>query len=459
MTSNCNLPPAVEMPKFLRRMKFVFQPFEYLEQNAQLYGDSFSLPQNDGTSTVYFGQPEALEQIFTADANSLETGRGSRILKFMVGDNSLLLLYGDRHSRQRKLLAPPFHGDRMRAYGITMGEIAQQVSDEWETGKPFNIRESMQEITLSVILRAVFGLDEGNRLEQIRLKISSLLEFASSPLLSAGMFFPVLQKDWGKWSPWGRVLHLRKQVDDLIYALIEQRRAESNQNREDILSLMMSARYEDGGEMSNQELRDELMTLLFAGHETTASALTWAFYWVDYLPEVREKLLKELNELGENPEPNAVAKLPYLTAVCHETLRIYPIVPSATPRIASSPIEIGGYKLPEGTWILPSIYLAHYREEVYPQPKQFKPERFLERQFSPYEFFPFGGGNRRCIGLAFAMYEMKLVLATILSQYQVSRTDKRALTPVRRGLTLATPAGMKMIAKPIKKVAKTAVVI
>lgn len=459
MTSSYNLPPAVEMPKFLRRMKFVFQPFEYLEQNAQLYGDSFSLPQKDGTSTVYFGQPEALEQIFTADANSLETGRGSRILKFLVGDNSLLILQGDRHQRQRKLLAPPFHGDRMRAYGMTMCEIAQQVSDEWQTGKPFNIRESMQEITLSVILRAVFGLDEGNRLEQLRIKISSLLEFASSPLLSAGMFFPVLQKDWGKWSPWGRVLHLRKQVDDLVYDLIEQRRAESNQNREDILSLMMSARYEDGGEMSNQELRDELMTLLFAGHETTASALTWAFYWVDYIPQVREKLLKELNDLGENPEPNAVAKLPYLTAVCHETLRIYPIVPGATPRIASHPIEIGGYKLPKGTWIMPSIYLAHYREEVYPQPHLFKPERFLERQFSPYEFFPFGGGNRRCIGLAFAMYEMKLVLATILSQYEVSRIDKRAVTPVRRGLTLATPAGMKMVAKPVNKIAKTAVVV
>jgi cytochrome P450 len=459
MTSSYNLPPTVEMPKFIRRMKFVFQPFEYLEQNAQIYGDTFSLPHKDGSSTVYFGQPEALEQIFTADANSLETGRGSRILKFLVGDNSVLLLQGDRHQRQRKLLAPPFHGDRMRAYGMTMCEIAQHFCDKWQTGKAFNIRESMQEITLSVILRAVFGLDQGKRLEELRIKISSLLDFVSSPLLSASMFFPTLQKDWGSWSPWGKVLHLRKQIDDLIYALIDDRRVESNQNREDILSLMMSARYEDGGTMSNEELRDELMTLLFAGHETTASALTWAFYWVDYLPEVREKLLKELNDLGENPEPNAVAKLPYLTAVCQETLRIYPIVPSATPRIASSTIEIGGYKLPEGTWIIPSIYLAHYREEVYPQPKQFKPERFLERQFSPYEFFPFGGGNRRCIGLAFAMYEMKLVLAQILSQYEVSRIDKRPVKPVRRGLTLATPAGMKMVAKPVKKLANTTVAV
>ena len=157
MSSDYNIPPKVEMPMFLRRMKFVFQPFEYLEQNAQIYGDTFSLPQKDGTSTVYFGQPEALEQIFTADATSLETGRGSRILKFLVGNNSVLLSHGDRHQRQRKLLAPAFHGDRMRAYGMTLCEIAQQVSDEWRNDKAFNIRESMQEITLRVILRAVFG--------------------------------------------------------------------------------------------------------------------------------------------------------------------------------------------------------------------------------------------------------------------------------------------------------------
>ncbi len=459
MTSSYNLPPSPEMPILLRRMKFVFQPLEYLEDFAQAYGDRFSLPTKDGNNTVYFSDPQAMEQIFTADANTLEAGRGNRILKFLVGDNSLILLDGEIHQRQRKLLAPPFHGDRMRAYGMTICEIARQVSDQWQTGKPFNIRESMQEITLSVILSAVFGLDEGKRLDQLRLKISALLDFVSSPLLSTSLFFGFLQKDLGSWSPWGRVLHLRKQIDDLIYALIEDRRAESNQNREDILSLMMSARYEDGGAMSDEELRDELMTLLFAGHETTASALTWAFYWVDYLPEVREKLLKELNDLGENPEPGVVAKLPYLTAVCQETLRIYPIAINGFPRIALNPIEVGGYQLPKDTWIIPSIYMAHHREEVYPQSKQFKPERFLERQFSPYEFFPFGGGNRRCIGLAFAMYEMKLVLAQILSQYEVSRIDKRAVKPVRRGLTLATPAGMKMVAKPIKKVANTPVAV
>ncbi|MEM9927854.1 MAG: cytochrome P450 [Cyanobacteria bacterium P01_D01_bin.50] len=461
MTNSYNLPQVVEIPKFIRRMKFLFQPFRYLKDLLQTYGDSFIILIKDGQYVVYLSKPEDLEKIFAADRNSIEIVRGNAILKYlvdMVGENSLLLLQGDRHEQHRKLLTPPFHGDRMRTYGMTMCEIAQQVTDKWETGKPFKIRESMQEITFSVILQVVFGLDKGKRFDELQIKISALLDCLISPLLLAGWYFPLLQKDWGTWSPRGKVLQLRKQIDDLIYDLINKRRAESNQNRKDILSLMMSARYEDGGAMSDKELCDELMTLLIAGHETTASALTWAFYWVDYLPEVRKKLLKELNDLSENPEPSAVAKLPYLTAVCKETLRIYPIIANATPRILKAPIEVGRYKLPKGTLINLNIYLAHHREEVYPQPDHFKPERFLERQFSAYEFLPFGGGNRRCIGLAFAMHQMKLVLATILSRYEVARTDKRPLEPVIRGIALAAPAGMKMIAKPVKKVAKTSVI-
>ncbi|NEQ19221.1 MAG: cytochrome P450 [Microcoleus sp. SIO2G3] len=399
------------------------------------------------------------QQIFSTDSGQLEVGRGNRILKFMLGSNSLLLLEGDSHQRQRQLLTPPFHGDRMRAYGETIGEITQQVTDEWKVGKPFHIRAPMQEITLRVILRVVFGLDEGPRLEKIRQLLSSLLDSVGSPLTSVGLFFPFVQKDLGAWSPWGRMLRLVQQIDEMIYALIRERRTQSEQNRQDILSLMMSARYDDGQGMTDEELRDELMTLLTAGHETTASALTWAFYWVDHLPEVRDKLMRELNTLGDSPDPSTVARLPYLSAVCQETLRIYPIAMNGFPRIVKSPIEIQGYTLPVGTAIIPSIYLAHHREETYPQPKQFRPERFLERQFSPYEYLPFGGGNRRCIGLAFAQYEMKLVLATILSRFQVSLVNKRPLRPVRRGLTLALPAGIQTVATPVQKPANTPVLV
>lgn len=455
MTTTNSLPDGPQMPILLRRLKFIFQPLEYVEDFAKAYGDNFTVWSSNHSPLIHFSHPQALQQIFNADSAQLASGGGNRALRILLGDRSLIILDGDRHQRQRQLLSPPFHGDRMRAYGKTICEIAYSVSNEWKTGKPFNIRSSMQEITMRVILRVVFGLDEDERFQKLRQLLTSVLDLMGSPLMSAAIIFSFLQKDLGAWSPWGRIVRNLQQIDELIYGLIRERRAESNQNRQDILSLMISARDVDGQPMTDQELRDELMTLLTAGHETTASALTWAFYWVDYLPEVREKLQTELNSLGENPDPSVVAKLPYLTAVCQETLRIYPIVMSAFLREVKSPIEIMGYKLPPGTVIVPNIYLAHHREEVYPQPKQFKPERFLERQYSPYEFLPFGGGHRRCIGLAFAQYEMKLVLATILSQYQVSLVNKRPVRPVRRGLTLAAPGGMRMVAKPLTKRANT----
>ncbi|MBD2740031.1 cytochrome P450 [Coleofasciculus sp. FACHB-1120] len=453
-----SLPKGPNTPRSLRLMKFIFQPIKYLDDYAKAYGDTFTIQGSQGTPIVYFSQPQDLQTIFNADSSQLDAGRGNSGLEFLMGDNSLLLLDGDRHQRQRQLLTPPFHGERMRAYGQIISEIAEQVMNQWTVGKPFNIRASMQEITLRVILRVVFGLDEGSRLEQLRSLVGSTLDLMSSRFNSSAFFFEFLKRDLGDWSPWGRMLRQLKQIDELIYAQIAERRAEANPNRQDILSLMMSARDEAGQPMTDIELRDELMTLLVAGHETTASALTWTLYWVDQLPQMRDKLLAELDSVDADSDPSIITKLPYLTAVCSETLRIYPIAPNTFVRVVRSPIEIGGYKLPPGALILPSIYLAHHREETYPQPKQFKPERFLERQFSQYEYLPFGGGNRRCIGMAFAMYEMKLVLATIVSRFQVSLVNKRPVIPVRRGLTLAAPEGMKMVATPrLKKPAYTPV--
>ncbi|MEC4814116.1 MAG: cytochrome P450 [Scytonema sp. PMC 1069.18] len=440
-----NLPDGPKVPALLRRMKFVFQPLKYVEDFAKAYGDTFTLRTKNGFNIVYFSHPQALQQIFAADSHQLESGRGNSIFKVLMGPSSLLVLDGDSHQRQRQLLTPPFHGDRMRAYGESIREITQKVSYSWKLGTPFDLRVSMQEITLRVILQVVFGFDEGTRLERIQNRFALWLNLANSPLLSVALFFPSLQKDLGAWSPWGRMMRLRQEIDEMIYTLIRERKTQSDQNRQDILSLMISARDQNGQPMTDEELHDELMTLLVAGHETTASALTWAFYWVDKLPEVRDKLLAELSTLDDNPDPNSITKLPYLTAVCQETLRIYPIATSAFPRTVREPMEIMGYQLPKGTMIIPSIYLAHHREEVYPQSKQFRPERFLERQFSPYEYLPFGGGHRRCIGLAFAQYEMKLVLATILSRFQLSLVNRRPVDPVRRGLTVA-PGRVRMIA-------------
>jgi cytochrome P450 len=240
-------------------------------------------------------------------------------------------------------------------------------------------------------------------------------------------------------------LRQQKQIDELIYAELQERRSHPDSSRSDILTLLMSARDEQGQPMTDQELRDELLTLLIAGHETTASALTWALYWIHSLPEVHEKLLAEINSSSGASDPTVLAKLPYLNAVCQETLRIYPVAMLTLPRIVKSPINIMGYEFEPETTIMGCIYLTHQREDIYPEPKSFKPERFLEKQFSPYQYLPFGGSNRRCIGMAFALFEMKLALATIVSRYQLALTDKHLPKPVRRGVTLSPSSSFKMV--------------
>jgi cytochrome P450 len=427
-------------------LKLVFRPLDYLDEYSQRYGDIFKIGGEKSPPFVYVGNPEAVKQIFTADPAQFESGRGNGVLRYMLGDNSITLLDGERHERQRRLLMPPFHGDRLRTYSQLICNITQEVTDEWTMGKPFVVRPFMQEITLRVILRAVFGLDEGERFQQLRQLLNLVLDALGTPLSSTLLFFPSLRRDWGRFSPWGRFLRIKQQVRQLLYDEIRERREQGDFSRTDILTLLLSARDEAGQPMTDEELHDELMTLLVAGHETTASALTWAFYWIHHLPEVHDKLMADLETLGDGADLMEMARLPYLSAICSETLRIYPIAPSTFIRILKSPMEIGGYQFEAGTALMPSIYLIHQREEIYPEPKRFKPERFLERQYSPYEYFPFGGSNRRCIGAALAQLEMKLVIATIMSRFQLALTSNHPIKPVRRGLTLAPPAGMQMVA-------------
>lgn len=440
------LPDGPQAPQFLRTLKLIFRPLDYLDQYSQRYGDIFKVGGKKGPPFVYVGNPEAIKQIFTADPEQFISGRGNGVLRYMLGDNSLIMLDGERHERQRRLLMPPFHGDRLRTYSQLICNITQEITDEWTMGKPFVVRPFMQEITLRVILRAVFGLDEGERFEQLRHLLNLMLDALGTPVSSTLLFFPSLRQDWGPLSPWGRFLRLKQQVRQLLYDEIRERREQGDFCRTDILTLLLSARDEAGQSMTDEELHDELMTLLVAGHETTASALTWALYWIHHLPEVHDKLMADLETLGDEADPMAMARLPYLSAICSETLRIYPIAPSTFIRILKSPMEIGGYQFEAGTALMPSIYLIHQREDIYPEPKRFKPERFLERQYSPYEYFPFGGSNRRCIGAALAQLEMKLVLATIMSRFQLALTSNHPIKPVRRGLTLAPPAGMRMVA-------------
>ena len=441
---NTKLPNSPKLPQLLQLMQWIADPLGCLDRYSRRYGDIFMLQLTSVSPIVFVSHPQAIQEIFTADPKQFDSGRTSNIIKPIVGDRSLLLIDGNTHSSQRRLMMPPFHGERMQSYSQMICEITKLVASQWEIGKSFEVRTAMQEITLEVILHAVFGLREGERYQQIKPLIAAMLDMTDSPLRSSILFFNFLQKDWGEWSPWGKMMSRKRQIHDLLRAEIKERQSLSEITGNDVLSLMTSARDENGQPMTEAELLDQLMTLLVAGHETTATALAWAFYWVHKLPNVREKLLAELASLGDNPDPLAVSKLPYLSAVCSETLRLYPVLPLTLLRVANSPIKIMGYEFEANTMIAPCIYLTHHREDIYPEPTQFKPERFIERQFSPYEYFPFGGGNRRCIGFALALLEMKLVLATVLSNYQLTLDDRQTVKPQRRGLTIVPSGGVRL---------------
>ncbi|QSJ18282.1 cytochrome P450 [Nostoc sp. UHCC 0702] len=445
---NFQLPNGSQTIPLFQTLRAIFQPIELLESSHERYGDIFMSNFSVLPPQLIISSPQAIQEIFTADSKLFDSGSGNSLLQPLVGANSVILLDGDRHSQQRKLLMPTFHGERMRAYGQAICEITQQAISQWTIGQEFIARPQMQNISLQVILKTVFGLKQGERYQQIKQVLIAMLDTFNSPWKSSLLFFKFLQKDLGAWSPWGNYIRQRQRLDELVYQEIHERRTQGELAGDDILSLLMSSRDEKGEPMTDVELRDELMTMLFAGHETTAIALAWALYWIHYIPEVREKLLQELNSIDvKNANPTTIAQLPYLNAVCSETLRIYPIAFFSLPRILRDDMQLFGYYLPKGMYLSVCIYLTHHRPDIYPEPKQFRPERFLERQFSPYEFLPFGGGNRRCIGMAFAMFEMKLVLATILSRYSLQLLESRPLLPVRRGLVFTPAGGVHLMVK------------
>lgn len=442
-------PNNLKTPSFLQKLQWVFDPVGYMERAAHRYPDIFTTKIGGGEDSFIFVQhPQALQQILTNDRKQFTApGHLSGILQPLVGNYSILLLDGEDHKRERKLLMPSFHGDRMQVYGQLISNLIEKVINQIPLNQPFKALDVTQKITIQVIIEVIFGLHEGERCEEIIQKSRALLNFLNSPLSASLLFFPSLQKDLGVWSPWGYFLKLRKQLDDLLYAEINDRRNNPAPERTDILSLLMSVRDEIGEQMTDQELRDELITFLLAGHDTTALAMAWGLYWIHREPQVREQLLKELDSLGNSPDPMSIFRLPYLTAVCNETLRIHSVAMLSFPRVAQEPIELLGHKLDKGTIVAGCLYLMHQREDLYPEPKKFKPERFLERQFSPYEFIPFGGGVRRCMGEALAQFELKIALAAIVSRYELELADNRPVKPQRRGVVLAPKGGVKMVLK------------
>ena len=467
-TDKTKLPPTVKTPAIVTMIQALLDQFGTLEKYQKKYGEIFYSPKSSlYPANVIFSNPQAIEQFFTADPSLFEVDRQSTApIRALLGDNSLILLDGIEHKRHRKLLMPPFHGERMKSYGQTMVEVTKEVIDRWQVGQTICIRDYTQEISLQIILRTIFGLDEGQRYDRLKEILVDWLEIFNSRLNSFFLLFPVLQKDLGALTPWGKFLRQKRQIRDILEAECDRRRQNPDTLGEDILSLLIEARYEDGRSMSNEEIRDELMTMLFAGHETTASTLAWSVYWLHRLPQDGQKCKAELSSLRENAEFTDIVKLPYLSAVVSETLRLNPVV-AFVGRQLKAPFELMGYQFEAGTSLFPSIYLTHQREDIYPEPKKFKPERFLARQclgerslasyadagshrFTPYEFLPFGGGNRRCLGYAFALFEMKLVLATILSNVELELLDNRPLQSARRGFTFTPAGGVKMKVEAIK---------
>ena len=434
----------------LQQIQWVTDPVGYMETAAQKYPDIFTGEIiGFGNSIVFVNEPQAIQQILTNDRKQFSApGKLNELLKPILGNSSVIMLDGDRHKKRRQLVMPAFHGSRMQNYGQLIFDLTTKVFDSLLVNKlanqTFLAREAMQDISLQVILQSVFGLYDGDRCQQLKMLMTKMTQLFASPLTSALLFFPSLQKDMGVWSPWGNFIHQRKQIDKLIYLEIAERRANPDSSRTDILSMLLAASDEEGQSLSDAELRDELLALLLAGHETTATAMSWALYWIHRLPDVKQKLLKELESISDRTDFMSIFRLPYLTAVCNEALRIHPVAMLTFPRVVEEPTELLGHKLELKTIVIGCIYLLHHREDLYPNSQQFNPDRFLERSFSPYEFMPFGGGVRRCVGEALAQFEMKIVLATILSRYSLELCDRAPVKPQRRGVTLAPTGGIKM---------------
>lgn len=422
--------------------RWLWRPFPFLEECRARYGESFLLRIATMPPMVILTNPEHVREVFAANGDDMHAGKIATALKPFLGARSVILLDGPEHMRMRKLMLPPFHGERMQAYGDDMVAITHDSIDAWPVGDAFAIHRPMQRITMEVILRTVFGLDEPGARARMSAVLEDVLEIATWPPL----LIPAVQRDLGPWSPWGRYQRRAARADEMLTGEIRRRRELGTAGRTDILSMLLDVRDEEGNGLGEEDLRDQLVTLLVAGHETTATSLAWAFHWILSDARVRAKLNAEVRETerGGGLTPERVAKMEYLDAVIRETMRLRPVIP-LVGRVLQRPMRVAGFDLPEGVAVAPSVYLAHRNPAVFEDPERFEPERFLRKKFSPSEWFPFGGGIRRCIGMAFALYELKMVLATVLSRADLRGASKRPVVPVRRAITLVPSEGMPVV--------------
>ena len=428
------LPPGPRAPKTVQTMAWWNRPIAFLERCRERYGKRFTMRLLSTPPFVHITDPDQIREMFMAPPDVLHPGEGARILEPVVGRNSVILLDEREHLEQRKLMLPAFHGEKMQRLSGLMADVTERELADWPRGEPVQLHPRLQKLTLEVILRAVFGLDPGQRLDGLRDRLTEILAIGATP----ASLMPFLQRDIGPLKDWSRFLRLREESDALIYELIEERRADPG-DRDDVLSMLLEARHEDGSPMAFQELRDELMTLLVAGHETTASELAWALDRLGREPAVMAELVGEIDS-GDGDE--------YLTATIYETLRRRPVLPNPEPRLTVQPATIGGWDYPEGICLIANAYLVHHDPETYPDPYAFRPERFVGTQPGTYTWIPFGGGRRRCLGASFSMVEMKIVLRAILAAAEVEPVGDGFETARRRSITISPRRGATAVLIP-----------
>jgi cytochrome P450 len=420
------LPPGPRTPSLLQTIGWWSRPTAFLERCRANHGGPFTIRLFGQSPFVVISDPEEIKQIFQAPPEVLHPGEGAQILEPIIGPNSVILLDEDPHLRQRKLLLPAFHGERMQHLSGLMQELAEREAASWPSGERVALHPHLQRLTLEIILRAVFGLERGAQLDALRDQLTEILAFGESPL----SLIPPAQRLLAGRGPLARLERANARADELIFELIEQRRLQGA-NGDDVLTLLLAARDEDGAPMSPAELRDELMTALVAGHETTASQLAWAFERIAREPAVQARLHEELDDGSDEA---------YLTATINEILRRRPVLPNAEPRLVKQPIEIGGILYQPGVVLFASAYLLHHDPAIYPDPYAFEPERFLDQSPGTYTWIPFGGGRRRCLGASFALLEMKLVLRAVLERYVLRPASSTPEITRRRGITFS-PSG------------------
>ncbi|HWH92991.1 MAG TPA: cytochrome P450 [Baekduia sp.] len=433
LTRRAPLPPGPRMPRAMQTVGWLSRPFQFVERARARYGDTFTIHIGRDTFVV-LSDPADVKQVFTGDPAIYHAGAANIILLPFLGHKSVLLLDGAAHLSQRKLLLPPFHGEKMRRHVGLMREIAEREVASWPRGVPFAAHPRMQGVTLEVIMRIVFGVDEGEpRLAELRGRLRTFLESTANPREMRKLLIYGPEKADRK-----RIYaHVLDPVDEIIAAVIaDHRRRDDLEERDDVLSMLLLARHDDGSPMDDVELRDELVTLLVAGHETTATALAWALERLTRHPAALERLTGEVRA-GAGDE--------YVDGVIRETLRLRPVIPFVG-RVLREPQTIGGWDLPAGARVAPSIHLVHRRADVYPDPVAFRPERWLGERPNPYTFLPFGGGIRRCLGASFAETEMRAVLSAVVGQVRLRPVDPASERVGRRVITLVPGRGAEIIA-------------